>query len=213
MNLLGVRSWTKVAPSKPGVSSATIAIINIEENDMITKLSPDNGRSRIPRRPCITGSAFSVALPQASADTPVISIANGCGGGWYPGPERRMPSVGRGPFPGGYYGPRGHSYAVNHGCGAGRYRGPYGSCHKFGTGPYPGGYFGPYYRSTVRDLVESARPMVCAIGRIGRQQLGDEPLHLAVRPSLLASDEQGADEGWTSNSLRWPWPSAVRLIA
>jgi hypothetical protein len=76
----------------------------------------------------------------------LIFVADGCGGDGYRGPNGACHRFGTGPFRGGYSGPYGHSFAVNHGCGAGRYRGPYGSCHKFGTGPYPGGYFGPYYR-------------------------------------------------------------------
>lgn len=86
------------------------------------------------------------SMMDAAATARVIPVADGCGGGWYRGPMGACHRFGRGPFPGGYFGPFGHSFALDHGCGAGRYRGPYGACHKFGTGPYPQGYFGPYYR-------------------------------------------------------------------
>lgn len=101
------------------------------------------------------GLLGAAALPTAALSMPamqppgstsrVVPVANGCGPGWYRGPGGACHPFGRGPFPGGYYGPYGQSFALDHGCGAGRYRGPYGSCHKFGTGPYPQGYFGPYY--------------------------------------------------------------------
>jgi hypothetical protein len=81
--------------------------------------------------------------PVVEANPDIATIADGCGGGRYRGPGGACHWYGRGPYPGGYHGPYGHSYPVNHGCGAGRYRGPYGSCHRFGTGPYPQGYFGP----------------------------------------------------------------------
>ena len=94
----------------------------------------------------VSSVSAQVRFPSSVSPAPeVIPIADGCGGGWYRGPMGACHPFGRGPFPGGYYGPYGHSFAMDHGCGAGRYRGPYGSCHKFGTGPYPQGYFGPYY--------------------------------------------------------------------
>jgi hypothetical protein len=88
----------------------------------------------------------SQAATSANGEPQLILAADGCGWGRYRGPMGACHPFGRGPFPGGYYGPYGHSFAIDQGCGAGRYRGPYGSCHKFGTGPYPQGYFGPYYR-------------------------------------------------------------------
>lgn len=101
-------------------------------------------------------TALSLALPDIVGATPIdagvavdssiTTVANGCGPNRYRGPGGACHVYGRGPFPGGYYGPYGSNPAINQGCGAGRYRGPYGSCHKFGTGPYPGGYTGPYYR-------------------------------------------------------------------
>lgn len=93
-------------------------------------------------------AAFPVPAmpPAAAAAAEVVPVANGCGWGWYRGPGGACHRYGHGPFPGGYFGPYGHSFALDHGCGAGRYRGPWGACHRFGTGPYPGGYFGPYYR-------------------------------------------------------------------
>ncbi|WP_415008577.1 GCG_CRPN prefix-to-repeats domain-containing protein [Aestuariivirga sp.] len=86
-----------------------------------------------------------VAHQSIQADQ-VQLAANGCGAGRYRGPNGACHPFGTGPYPKGYNGPIGHSFAVNHGCGAGRYRGPYGDCHKFGTGPYPKGYYGPFYK-------------------------------------------------------------------
>jgi hypothetical protein len=87
------------------------------------------------------GSAFPLA--PAPGQSSVTLIADGCGPGWYRGPGGACHRFGRGPYPGGYWGPfRGHPW--NHGCGPGRYRGPGGACHLFGRGPYPNGYFGPY---------------------------------------------------------------------
>jgi hypothetical protein len=96
----------------------------------------------------LSASAMPIPAAQPSTETAIaIPVANGCGWHGYRGPMGACHSFGAGPFPGGYYGPYGHSFAMDHGCGAGRYRGPWGSCHKFGTGPYPGGYFGPYYNN------------------------------------------------------------------
>jgi hypothetical protein len=96
----------------------------------------------------LSASAMPIPATQPSTETAIaIPVANGCGWHGYRGPMGACHSFGTGPFPGGYYGPYGHSFAMDHGCGAGRYRGPWGSCHKFGTGPYPGGYFGPYYNN------------------------------------------------------------------
>jgi hypothetical protein len=81
---------------------------------------------------------ISAAMVQPGA---VTLVANGCGVERYRGPNGACHRFGTGPFPDGYRGPYGHSFAIDHLCGAGRYRGPYGSCHKFG-----GGYSGPYYR-------------------------------------------------------------------
>jgi hypothetical protein len=86
------------------------------------------------------------ALPEASQ--PVIPAADGCGGGRYRGPGGACHWFGRGPYPGGYYGPYRRPYGAcgpGNGCGYGWYRGPNGACHPLGRGPFPGGYYGPYH--------------------------------------------------------------------
>jgi hypothetical protein len=88
--------------------------------------------------------------PLDEASPMVLQIADGCGGGRYRGPGGACHWYGRGPYPGGYYGPYRRPYwaygrpGPGHGCGYGWYRGPGGACHPLGRGPYPGGYYGPY---------------------------------------------------------------------
>ena len=89
--------------------------------------------------------------PLPDASPMVVQVANGCGPYRYRGPGGACHLYGRGPYPGGYYGPRrpwgwgpGPAWAYGNGCGPGRYRGPGGACHLLGRGPYPGGYYGPY---------------------------------------------------------------------
>ena len=42
--------------------------------------------------------------PLSGASPMVVQVANGCGCGWYRGPGGACHPLGRGPFPGGYYG-------------------------------------------------------------------------------------------------------------
>lgn len=51
-------------------------------------------------------SALSIhPTPAGTSENTITLIANGCGGGWYRGPNGACHRFGRGPFPGGYNGP------------------------------------------------------------------------------------------------------------
>ena len=88
----------------------------------------------------ILGAIAALAVGSALMMTQPAAAADGCGPNQYRGPGGACHWFGRGPYPGGYYGP----YRGGNGCGHGRYRGPGGACHPLGRGPYPGGYYGPY---------------------------------------------------------------------
>jgi hypothetical protein len=89
--------------------------------------------------------------PVSDASPMVVQVANGCGPGRYRGPGGACHWFGRGPYPGGYYGPYRRPYwaygeagpGPGNGCGYGWYRGPGGACHPLGRGPF-GGYYGAY---------------------------------------------------------------------
>jgi hypothetical protein len=76
----------------------------------------------------------TTAQPQAG----IIEVADGCGWGRYRGPGGACHQFGRGPYPGGYYGPGYYapypgSYYPQpangwNGCPAGYWRGPWGHC-------------------------------------------------------------------------------------
>jgi hypothetical protein len=97
----------------------------------------------------------AMPIPSLPGTSPlVIRAADGCGGGRYRGPGGACHWFGRGPYPGGYYGPYRRPYGAwgpgpgpgpGNGCGYGWYRGPNGACHPLGRGPFPGGYYGPYH--------------------------------------------------------------------
>lgn len=82
-------------------------------------------------------SAFVLPAVATSAQAQpyVISVADGCGWGWYRGPGGACHMFGRGPYPGGYYGyyqsAPGYypppAYGWN-GCPVGYWRGPWGHC-------------------------------------------------------------------------------------
>jgi hypothetical protein len=81
-------------------------------------------------------AVLSTAQPQAG----VITVADGCGYGWYRGPGGACHPFGRGPYPGGYYGPYPGSYYPQpaygwNGCPVGYWRGPWGHCRNT---PYHG---------------------------------------------------------------------------
>ena len=66
--------------------------------------------------------AATASPPQAmpfpsSAETPsvIVPVANGCGPGWYRGPGGACHRFGRGPYPGGYWGPYRNAWRWN-GC-------------------------------------------------------------------------------------------------
>ncbi len=90
--------------------------------------------------------AATASPPQAmpfpsSAETPsvIVPVANGCGPGWYRGPGGACHRFGRGPYPGGYWGPYRNAWRWN-GCPPGYWRGPWGHCRNTPYhGPLPGG--------------------------------------------------------------------------
>lgn len=57
----------------------------------------------------------------------LTQIADDCGPGHYRGPGGACHPFGRGPFPGGYFGPYPEAYRWN-GCPPGFWRGPWGHC-------------------------------------------------------------------------------------
>jgi hypothetical protein len=65
--------------------------------------------------------------PLTDASSMVVQVADGCGGGRYRGPYGSCHRFGRGPYPGGYWGPWDHQYA-NNGCPPGYWHGPWGHC-------------------------------------------------------------------------------------
>ncbi len=69
----------------------------------------------------------------------VVKVVDGCGPGWYRGPGGACHRFGRGPYPGGYWGPYQGGYGWN-GCPPGYWRGPWGHCRNTPYhGPLPGG--------------------------------------------------------------------------
>jgi hypothetical protein len=65
-------------------------------------------------------------------DTLATPVAQGCGANRYRGPGGACHRFGRGPYPGGYYGPRPHPA---NGCPSGYWHGPWGHCRNT---PYHG---------------------------------------------------------------------------
>ena len=89
-----------------------------------------------------TAVSPSAAMPfQPSTDrwSMIVRVAEGCGPDRYRGPGGACHRFGRGPYPGGYWGPYQYAYGGN-GCPPGYWRGPWGHCrHTPYHGPLPGG--------------------------------------------------------------------------
>ena len=67
--------------------------------------------------------AFPVAVLKAAPGGDIVPVAQGCGPNRYRGPGGACHLYGRGPYPGGYWGPR-----WGNGCPPGYWRGPWGHC-------------------------------------------------------------------------------------
>ena len=88
----------------------------------------------------VLASVATLARPAAAQFAPapqaqVILVADGCGPGWYRGPGGACHRFGRGPYPGGYWGPYrpapAYAYPGRYGwngCPTGFWRGPWGYC-------------------------------------------------------------------------------------
>jgi hypothetical protein len=77
----------------------------------------------------VLGAVAALAVASALMSTQPAAAADGCGPGKYRGPGGACHRFGYGPYPAGYYGPRGN------GCPPGYWRGPWGHCRNT---PYHG---------------------------------------------------------------------------